>query len=161
MQSHLRLKVQEESDYIARIKSCPEDHNIEKFHEMENRFGTIAVVINIKEASPEKIYSTYKSRMNIEVMFDSLKNVVDADSSYMQDEEALQGWMFINHIALQLYQLIYSRLLENDMLSKHSVSAILMLLSDIRKVRTNGSWRTCEITRKVVKVLGKFGLHIT
>lgn len=156
-----RLKVQEESDYIARIKSCPEDHSIEKFHEMKNRFGTIAVDTNIKDASPEKIYSTYKSRMNIEIMFDSLKNVIDADSSYMQDEEALQGWMFINHLALQIYQLIYSRLLENDMLSKHSVSDILMILSDIRKARINGSWLTCEITNKILKVLGKFGFHIT
>ncbi len=156
-----RLKVQEEADYIARIGSCPEDHSIEKFHEMKNRSGTMAIISNIKDVSPEKIYSLYKSRMNIEVMFDSLKNILDADSSYMQDEEALQGWMFINHLALQIYQTIYSRLLENEMLAKHSVSDIIMLLSDIRKARINGDWLTCEITKKVAKTLGKFGLHIT
>lgn len=40
-------------------------------------------------------------------MFDSMKNVLEADKSYMQDEETLQGWLFINHIALQLYQELY------------------------------------------------------
>jgi len=41
---------------------------------------------------------TFKSRMMIENLFDGLKNVLDAGSSSMQDEEALQGWMFINHV---------------------------------------------------------------
>jgi len=39
--------------------------------------------------------------MEIEQMFDALKNMLHAGVTYMQNEDALQGWMFINHIALQ------------------------------------------------------------
>lgn len=36
-------------------------------------------------------------------MFDGMKNVLEADHTYMQNEQTLQGWMFINHITLQWY----------------------------------------------------------
>ena len=156
-----RLKVQEEADYLTRITSCPEEYSIEKFHEKKIRFGTMTIASNLRDLSPENIYCTYKSRMSIEVMFDSLKNILDSDSSYMQNEEALQGWMFINHIALQVYQLIYTRLLENKILNKYSVSDVLMMLSDIRKVKINENWITSEITKPVLTAMGKFGFHIT
>jgi transposase len=155
-----KLKLEEETDYILRITSCPEEHSIDDFHRKKSRFGTMTIATNL-EGSPEKIYTAYKSRMSIEIMFDGLKNVLDADSSYMQNEEALQGWMFINHIALQIYHSIYTRLFENDMLNKYSVSDIIMMLSDIRKAKINGSWITCEITKPVLATLGKLGFHIT
>lgn len=43
----------------------------------------------------------YKSRQAIEVLFDSTKNVLEADHTYMQNEQTLKGWMFVNHITLQ------------------------------------------------------------
>jgi len=44
-------------------------------------------------------------------MIDTLKDVVEADMSYMQNEFALEGWMFINYIALHWYYRIYQQLL--------------------------------------------------
>ena len=49
-----------------------------------------------------------KSRNQIEVMFDGIKNILHADRTYMQNENALQGWMFINHITLQWCYQIYN-----------------------------------------------------
>jgi len=31
-------------------------------------------------------------------MIDTLKNIIDADKSYMQDEQALEAWTFINYM---------------------------------------------------------------
>jgi len=58
----------------------------------------------------EDVYESYKSRMTIEVMFDGMKNVLEADHSYMQNEQTLEGWTFINHITLQWYQQLYTEL---------------------------------------------------
>ncbi len=93
-----------------RIESLPEDYQIKSFHEYAERFGTIALLSNVYTKDAEHIYNTYKSRNEAEVMFDGIKNILHADRTYMQNEDALQGWMFINHIALQWYYIIYSLL---------------------------------------------------
>jgi len=45
--------------------------------------------------------------MAIEVMFDGMKNVMEADHTSMQDEQTLYGWIFVNHLTLQWYQHLY------------------------------------------------------
>ena len=98
-----KLRVKEELDYLMRINTHPETHSVENYHEKKNRFGTMAMISNVKETE-EGIYQTYKSRGAIELLFDGMKNVLEADHTYMQDEQTLKGWMFINHITLQWYQ---------------------------------------------------------
>ena len=52
----------------------------------------------------------------IEKVINVLKNFLNADRSYMRDEESLEGWMFINYIALMFYYKIYQLLLKYDLL---------------------------------------------
>ena len=40
-------------------------------------------------------------------MFDLFKNILDSDKSHMQNEETLQGWIFMNHLALLAVYKIY------------------------------------------------------
>ena len=72
------------------------------YREKLHTFRTIAMATNLLEENAESIYTTYKSRCTIEQMFDWLKNTLDADCSYMHSDESLQGWMFINHLTLQM-----------------------------------------------------------
>jgi transposase len=123
--------------------------------ETKDHFGSVGLLTNVTAKTPQDIYQAYKSRMAIEEMFDSLKNVIDADSTYMQNEDRLQGWMFINHIALQWYQQIYLLLKDRQLISKYSVRDFLMLLRDVRKVRINDQWYTAEFTKAVGKLLDK------
>jgi len=48
------------------------------------------------------LYADYKTRGNVETMINALKHILDADPSHMQNEHALEGWMFVNLIALKL-----------------------------------------------------------
>jgi len=98
--------------------------------------------------------------MAIEEMFDSLKNVLDADSTYMQNEDALQGWMFINHLALQWYQQIYLLLQGHGLNGKYSVKDFLIFLKDIRKIKINDQWHQAEITNTTLKLLKKIKLNV-
>ena len=56
--------------------------------------------------------------MAIEVRFDGMKNIMDADHTYMQDEQTLQGGIFVNHLVFQWYQHQYIELKEKDLLKK-------------------------------------------
>lgn len=155
------LKNREEHDYLNRIETHPETHTIEDFYSRQSRFGTLAILTNLTHASPEQIYTNYKSRNNIEVMIDAMKNVLKADNSYMRNQTALEGWMFITFIALQWYYRIYKLLSEKQLLSKFSPQDLLMHLAEIKKVKINESWHTAEITSKTQKLMEKLNIHIT
>jgi transposase len=48
-------------------------------------------LITNKDGTPQEIYEMYKIRGEIEQIFDTLKNILKADSPYMQDEEIING----------------------------------------------------------------------
>jgi len=49
-------------------------------------------------------------------MFDAFKNVLNADRTYMRDDYQMEGWMFINFIALVFYYRLYRLLADNSLL---------------------------------------------
>jgi transposase len=155
------LKAREEHDYLARIETHPVSYTIEDFYDRQFRFGTFAVITNIADAKAEEIYINYKSRNNIEIMIDAMKNVLKADSSYMRNQRSQEGWMFITFMALQWYYRIYKLLSEKKLLSNYSVKDLLMHLAEIKKVKINDSWHTGEITTKTQRLLERLDIHIT
>jgi transposase len=155
------LKQFEETDYLNRIETYPEEYTLDNYHIRKGRFGTISMITNMIDVTSEDIYTTYKSRINIELMFDGMKNVLDNDKTYMQNEEALQGWMFINHIALQWYYKMYVLLKESKEIKKHSINDLVIHLKEIRKVKINNNWVLEPIVSATEKFILKLGLHIT
>lgn len=155
------LRTKEQHDYLSRIETHPETHTIEEFYNNQTRFGTLAILTNLTNATSEEIYVNYKSRNNIEVMIDAMKNILKADTSYMRNQTSLESWMFITFIALQGYYRIYKLLSEKQLLSKFSPQDLLMHLSGIKKVKINDTWHTAEVTNKTLKLLEKLSIYIT
>ena len=60
----------------------------------ENRQKVVHWMKTLLKDIPEK------QRGEIEVMFDSYKNYLDADVSYMQNRYVMEGWLFANFIAI-------------------------------------------------------------
>jgi len=154
------LRVKEENDYLTRITTHPEEYSMKGYHEKRNTLGSLALLTNIKSENSEEIYQTYKSRMEIEVMFDGMKNVLEADHTYMQNQQTLEGWMFINHLCLQWYQQLYIELKEKKLLKKISVNDYIYSLTDIKKVNINGTWHLNEFTHATAKLLKAVGIQI-
>ena len=100
------LKAEEEKDYLRRHGKASS-----AFRDLNRRMGTLSVVTNLK-ASGEIVYQMLKSRADIERSYDTFKNTIHADRTYMRDDYQLQGWMFVNFIALILHYRIYSILKE-------------------------------------------------
>ena len=158
LDEHLRSV--EEKDYLRRIQTHPEAYTLEDFYEKQFSMGTFSVISNLTTLTPQTIYQYYKSRQKVEQMFDVFKNLLMADCTYMQNEAVLEGWMFINIIALQWYYKIYQLLLQKNLLSKYSVKDFLIHLCEIKKVNVNGQWHLAEINSKTKNLIKKLNLEI-
>jgi transposase len=171
------LRISEERDYLSRIESHPEEYSKNKFDEKLHHFGTLTIVYdmeipkkdapkkNLKRKKPEKektveqtVYESYKQRGEIETMFDSYKNYLDADVSYMQNRYVMEGWLFANFIAMIAYYKLYVRLRQAEILSKHSPKDIIEQSKAIHKLKIRGEWHRSEITEKTRRLFAKIGI---
>src|SRR5690606_29813329 len=126
-----------------------------EFHKTAHTFGTFSILTNLSEKTPQEIYELYKSRMEVETAFDAFKNTLQADRTYMQNDQSLEGWMFINYLALLAYWRILKLLVSKELLSKVSIKDVLIHLSYIKKIRLNGEWHQAEVTNKTKKLFAK------
>jgi transposase len=174
------LRVKEERDYLSRITSHPESYSKNKFDKKLHRFGTLTIVHKIETHQDESknkskqtkgkkkkkiektleqtVYESYKQRNEIEVMFDSYKNYLDADASYMQNRYVLEGWLFANFIAMIAYYKLYVRLRQEELLSKYSPKDIIEQSKAIYKMKIRGQWHRSEVTEKSRKLFAKIGI---
>ena len=63
--------------------------------------------------------------MEVETAFDAFKNTLEADRTYMQNDQSMEGWMFINYLALLAYWRILKLLVKKELLSKFSIKDVL------------------------------------
>lgn len=157
------LKVKEEQDFLRRIEQSPEDYTLQKFHEQKKLFGSIALITNLDNKTAQEVYAAYKSRTAIESMFDHLKNILDADRTYMQNEETLQGWLFVNHIALLAVYQIYKLLVQQNLIAKYSINDLVAHLKEVRAVKVHDRWVVAEMVKSSTDLLAKLNIkpHIT
>lgn len=154
-----KLKVNEENDYLLRTKTHPETNTEKIFYEKNHRFGTLTIVYHTnEELNPKQLYEAYKQRNEIEVLFDSYKNFLGADKSYMQNRYVLEGWLMANFIAMIAYYKLYSRLTESNLLSKYSPKDIIELSKAIYQTKIRGKWHCSEIAIKHMKLFKKIGI---
>ena len=71
----------------------------------------------------------------------------------MQNEKALEGWMFINMIALKWYYTILNLLKKHGLNKKYSPMDFLLFLCEIKKVKINDQWYDAEITKNTRELL--------
>jgi transposase len=148
------LKLEEEKDYLRRMVSHPEKYDQQGFMLKQYVFGTIGINTNLED-SAETIYQTYKSRGQIEQAFDTYKNFLHADRTYMQNEKALDGWFFINFLAMQAYYKLYKKLKDQKLLKKYSPNDIIQFAKTIRKCKIKDQWIDSEATAKTISLYEK------
>ncbi|MDP2750360.1 MAG: transposase [Nanoarchaeota archaeon] len=155
-----KLKAEEEKDFITHVdnKKKPMDD----YFDRQFKIGTIAVIAKTS-FNADEVFEYLKARVEIESLFDTFKNLLHADRSYMRDEAHLQGWMFVNFVSLLLYYKIYELLINKDLLANCSPKDVILHLSRIYKLKIEGKWILSEIPKKSRKIIEKldFTVHIT
>jgi transposase len=124
-------------------------------------FGALSFQTNVSGVTPQKIYTLYKGRCQIEEYFDCFKNVLQADRMYMQNDQACEAWIFVNHLAMLLLSKLYVLLREKDLLKRYSPQDLLMHLNMVQKIKIEGEWLTSEIPQKTRKLFSDLDVSIT
>jgi transposase len=109
--------------------------------------------------SAKEIYEIYKKRNEIEIMFDSYKNFLNADKMYMQNRYVLEGWLFCNFLAMIAYYSLFERLRTAGLLDKMSPKDVIELSKSVYQMRINGTWRVSEIPKKTKGLFKKLKLY--
>ncbi len=108
----------------------------------------------------EEVYRGYKARMQVENVFDTFKNVLEADRTYASSLAGCEAWMFFNHIAMMFLYDIYRRLSASKLLSQYSAKDIIMLLTQVRILRIKSTWVVSKKTKKLITILKKMDIEL-
>ncbi|MGP6207952.1 hypothetical protein ACNF42_08005 [Cuniculiplasma sp. SKW3] len=119
----------------------------------------MSVITDLK-VSGDIVYDMLKSRTDIEQSYDTFKNTIHAERTYMRDDLHLQGWMFINFIALMMYYRIYGTLRKMDLLSRYSPEDVMRHFDRIHMLRIGDQWKLSEIPKKSRMIIEKLEIPI-
>lgn len=152
---------EEETDYLRRVDDDKyEKYTMETYQSKAPQFGTLAAMVS-EGIDAKKAYDDYKSRCEVEQEIDVLKTDLDALTSYMQDNDRLEGWMFINFIALHIFYMIRKRIVDMNLTSKMSTREAIRILCRQRIVRLDKEWKIAEASSKDRAQLQALGVPIT
>ena len=151
------LRAEEETNLIRKIESG--EMSQKDLMEEKKKLGKFAILSNMR-SDPKEIYELYKSREEVEVAFDAMKNELENDKAYVHTTEGLRGYFFISFISLYMYFSILQTLKNNGMSQKMSVKEALLELSKIYVIADGARRTLAEIPERSKKVADLFGLKL-
>jgi transposase len=152
------LKAEETKDFMSHVTS--KKLEAERYFEQQFCMGTIAVITNCSFGA-QRVFELLKERLEVEQVFDTFKNTLHADRSFMRDDLGLQGWMFVNFVALLFYYRIYDLLLQSEVLDKYSPRDVILHLSRIFKLKIGDKWVLSEIPKSTKALMEKLKIQIS
>ena len=92
------------------------------------------IIVSSKELPPEEVYRIYKTRCEIENMFDIAKNELSANKMHMHDDAHVMGFLFIVFLSL-ITRFGLSKLIEDaDLSSSYSPEDILDIYGTMKGI---------------------------
>lgn len=113
--------------------------------------GTFILKTNRKDINCAQAYYLYKTRQDIEQSFKFFDNTLDAKGSYMQSDVAFEGWLFINHLSLQMLYSIICYISTKELSTKYSFEDLLQYLKQVRVNKIEGAWVATKMTKRTAK----------
>ena len=154
------LALEEKKTYLECIEEKCDGYSMEGFKAKLPTFGTISVITNCVNYEARKIYESYKSRTEIETVFNAYKNLSKSDKAYIQSDESMEAWFFISHIATIMHYRVFNLLKSNNLLNFTSPKDLLSKLTKVNKLKINGKWYTSEINSKSLKLFRSLQIPI-
>ena len=107
---------------------------------------------NLK-VSEEIVYDMLKLRVDIEQSYDTFKNTIHGDRTYMRDDYQMQGWTFVNFISLIMHYRIYNLLRKHGILKKYSPEDVIEHLQRVSMLKIGEEWKISEIPKKSGEII--------
>jgi len=154
MYEDVKLRGEEESNLIVLLRN----RKIRKYD--ITRLGKISILSNL-EMDGETIFSIYKGREDVEQSFDAMKNELEEDKTYLQDDESIWGYFFITFLSLYQHYRVLALIRSKDLVGKLSVNELLLQLSRVYMVKyADGTTGFLDIPKKVENIIEALDLNI-
>lgn len=142
----VKLRAEEETNLYRQM----DDKNVEPEHLEETRrgWGNILIISNL-DLRPEDIFKLYKRRDVVEKLFDTYKNVLNADRTYLQDDAGIFGHVFTSFLSLHVYCDIERTIRRAGLEDRLSPLDVLMELGKVYRTETDAGEINMEIPKKV------------
>ncbi len=148
------LRSEQESNFIFLIsKGKRKQASLES---MRREFGKIPIVSSL-DVDPEELYKMWKRRENVEQAFDTMKNDLEEDKTYLQDDDSVRGYFFTIFTALYVHYRILNILKDKGVNGEVSVKEVLLELSKIYVIEMGAKRTLSEIPKRaeeLEKILG-------
>jgi transposase len=122
--------------------------------------GTLILRTDRYDLNEAQVYALYKTRQEIEQSFKCYDDTLELEASYMQDTDSFEGWLFINHLALQMLYGTLDYIAQAELTSRYSFKDIIRTLEGIRANKINGEWYATKYTRHAKKLCSDLGIII-
>ena len=148
------MKAEEESSILREVASSRRD--MEYFKDKKDGLGTFSIISDLDQ-EPGKIYNQYKSREEVEQVFDTMKGDLESNKTYLRDNEKVRGYFFIVFLALRIRFSILRVLSDHNLVGKISVNEAIFELSKMERiVEKNGTEYFTAVPKKAEKMVELF-----
>jgi len=140
------VKVEKENRYMEKYKAMADGYTLEDFHDRQRDFGMSFLYSNI-DTDAEDIYLAYKTRWELEEMFDYLKNNLGLGRVSQQSNESMEAWAFLNHICMMMFYKLCKAMMDASVYDSYTPEDLMGLAKNINKVCINDKWYLSEISK--------------
>ncbi len=141
------LRAEQEASLLSHVAEGRT--KMEDFDQGRKSLGVFSIISDL-DRDPREVYEQYKSREEVEQVFDLMKNDLEADRTYLREENKVRGYFFIVFLALRVRFKILRTLKEANLLGRVSVNEAIMEFSKIEKiVEKNGAEYFAAVPKKV------------
>ena len=131
----------------------------ERYLEIRPKLGHMVIVSSL-DREPEWIYNLYRRRDSVEKRFRTIFSILEADETYMRDEDKLRGHLFIAFLSLKILSRLEARIHDAGLLDSISVKDVILEYSKAYTVSFQGEKVDYEVPAKVENLDSKLGLNI-
>lgn len=121
--------------------------------------GTICLKTSLMEGDAKAIYSTYKTREEVEQLFDTYKAEEDFNTTGMHSSETQEACLFLNHLSIMMAYRVYNVLRKNGALKRYAaVKTPETYLWEVRVTNVGEGWQLEPIPKASRNALEALGL---
>jgi transposase len=123
------------------------------------KMGTTILISN-KKINPKYTMSLYRRKDAVEKFFDSIKNDIDRNRLRIHSQEALEGKLFLDFIALIIYSYISKVMRQEQIVKDYTVQELMYEFKKIKLI-TLGERKTIitEVSKKQRELFEKFNIN--
>ncbi|MCL1830375.1 MAG: transposase [Oscillospiraceae bacterium] len=146
-----------ENHYIERYTAGYEGYTLEDFYNKQQNYGMTFLYSSI-DTDPKEIYLAYKTRWELEELFDYLKNGLDLGRISQQSNVAMEAWAFLNHICIMMFYSLCRRMADAGLSDQYAAENLIGLAKNISKVQINDKWYLSAISKTDKDLFAQIGV---